>query len=159
MGTRWLSDEEQTAWRGWLDAHALLAAALNRELQRASGLSLADYEVLVNLTDVPDRTLRMFELGDRLQWEKSRLSKQVSRMAVRGLVARRECLEDRRGAYVDLTAAGERAITAAAPAHVELVRDLVFDHLGPEEVRALARVGEVVRSRLATPLLRADAQA
>lgn len=146
--TRWLSEEEQTAWRGWLDAHAQLYAALNRELQRTSGLSLADYEVLVNLTDVPDRSLRMYELGDRLQWEKSRLSKQVSRMAARGLVARRECVDDRRGAFVELTAAGEDAITAAAPAHVAVVRDLVFDHLDAADVRALAKVGDVVRSRV-----------
>ncbi|HWU23638.1 MAG TPA: MarR family transcriptional regulator, partial [Nocardioides sp.] len=81
MGTRWLDDREELAWRGWLDAHTLLSAALGRELQRTSGLSLADYEVLVNLTDVPEQTLRMYELGERMQWEKSRLSKQLTRMA------------------------------------------------------------------------------
>ncbi|MCL2542103.1 MAG: MarR family transcriptional regulator [Nocardioidaceae bacterium] len=147
---RWLSDAELTAWRGWLDAHAVLSAALNRELQRCSGLSLADYDVLVSLTDVPERSLRMYELGDRLQWEKSRLSKQVSRMAARGLLERRECLDDRRGAFVDLTAAGERAITEAAPAHVEFVHDVVFDGLTPEQVEALAAVSQLVQARLAS---------
>jgi DNA-binding MarR family transcriptional regulator len=150
VGTRWLDDREEIAWRGWLDAHALLSGALGRELQRTSGLSLADYEVLVNLTDVPERTLRMYELGERLQWEKSRLSKQVSRMAARGLVARRECADDRRGAFVDLTPDGAAAIEAAAPAHVELVRELVFDHLTPEQVDALAAVTAIVQDRLAT---------
>ncbi|HWU22664.1 MAG TPA: MarR family transcriptional regulator, partial [Nocardioides sp.] len=116
-----------------------------------SGLSLADYEVLVNLTDVPEQTLRMYELGERMQWEKSRLSKQLTRMAARGLVARRECADDRRGAFVDLTPAGAEAIESAAPAHVELVRELVFDHLTPEQVDALAAVTAVIQERLSAP--------
>jgi len=148
VATRWLDERETVAWRGWLDAQRLLAAELNRELQRSSGLSLADYEVLVALTDVPERSLRMFEIGERTQWEKSRVSKQVARMAARGLVARRECLDDRRGAYVDLTEAGAEAIASAAPAHVALVRRLVFDHLTPAQVDALAAITTGIRSRL-----------
>lgn len=148
METRWLSEQEQAAWRGWLDTHTLLSAALNRAMQRTSGLSWADYEVLVNLTDVPEKSLRMYELGERMQWEKSRLSKHVARMATRGLVARRECVDDRRGAFVDLTPAGSQAIESAAPAHVELVRDLVFDHLTPEQVDALISVTRSVQERL-----------
>ena len=157
MEPRWLSAQEQAAWRGWLDAHAQLSAALNRELQRASGLSLADYEVLVNLTDVPEQSLRMFELGERMQWEKSRLSKQVSRMAARGLVQRRECADDRRGAFVDLTPTGAAAIASAAPPHVEMVRDLVFDHLTPGQVQALAEVAATIQSRLSMSETASDA--
>ena len=143
---RWLSAEEQRAWRAWLDAHAALSARLNRGLQAGSGLSLADYDVLVHLTDVPDGRLRAFELGDGLQWEKSRVSRQVSRMAERGLVAKEPAPEDGRGAYVTLTAAGRRAIEEAAPAHVELVRSLVFDGLTAAQVRTLETIaGSVVR--------------
>ncbi|WP_278257579.1 MarR family winged helix-turn-helix transcriptional regulator [Nocardioides convexus] len=107
-------------------------------LQAASGLSLSDYEILVALTDedVPEHSLRMFELGERLQWEKSRVSKQVSRMEARGLVERRHCADDRRGAFVDLTEAGHAAIAAAAPSHVDLVREPV---LRRPEPRAGAR--------------------
>ena len=105
---RWLSYDEQRAWRAWLDAHARLSARLNRELQATSGLSLSDYDVLVHLTDVPDGRLRAFELGDGLQWEKSRVSRQVARMATRGLVARQASPEDGRGAYVTITPAGRR---------------------------------------------------
>src|SRR5262245_25467581 len=76
---RWLEPTQQDAWRGFLDLHARLAARLNRELQRTSGLSLSDYDVLVHLTDVPGGRLRAFELGEGLQWEKSRVSKQVAR--------------------------------------------------------------------------------
>ncbi|TYL55085.1 MarR family transcriptional regulator [Nocardioides sp. BGMRC 2183] len=118
-------------------------------MQASSGLSLADYEILVALTDVEGGTLRMFELGERLGWEKSRVSKQVSRMTTRGLVRRRECLDDRRGAFVDLTEAGAAAIEAAAPDHVDLVRTVVFDNLDADQVAALHRFSVSVLDRLA----------
>ncbi len=152
MGTTpWLDDEQQAAWRGWLDVHTQLSARLGRELQATSGLSLSDYEILVALTDddVPDRSLRMFELGERLQWEKSRVSKQVSRMEARGLVERRHCADDRRGAFVDLTEAGMAAIAAAAPGHVALVRELFFDGLSDQQVKDLGAFANAVLARLA----------
>ncbi|TQL68713.1 MarR family transcriptional regulator [Nocardioides albertanoniae] len=146
---KWLSNDEQVAWRAWLAVNAQLTARMNRDLQVNNGLSLADYDVLVNLTDVPDRSLRMFELGDKLQWEKSRLSRQVMRMAARGLVERRECLDDRRGAFVDLTPAGLEAIEAAAPEHVTMIRQMLFDAWTPDEVAALTKLYEGVLERLA----------
>ena len=143
---RWLDAGQQRAWRAWLDAHAHLSARLNRELQAGSGLSLSDYDVLVHLTDVPDGRLRSFELAEGLQWEKSRVSRQVARMAERGLVAKEAAPEDGRGAYVTLTRAGRRAIEDAAPAHVELVRRLLFDGLTAAQVRTLESIaGSVVR--------------
>jgi DNA-binding MarR family transcriptional regulator len=145
---RWLDAEEQRAWRAWLDAHAHLSARLNRELQASSGLSLSDYDVLVHLTDVPDGRLRAYELGAGLEWEKSRVSRQVGRMADRGLVAKEASPEDGRGAYVAITPAGRRAIEAAAPAHVELVRTLLFDGLSATQVRTLASVALSVLERL-----------
>ncbi|MFC5729105.1 MULTISPECIES: MarR family winged helix-turn-helix transcriptional regulator [Nocardioides] len=148
--TRWLNDEEQRAWRAWVDLNAKLSARLNRGLQ-GTGLSLSDYEILVALTDddVTDHSLRMYELGERLQWEKSRVSKQVTRMAARGLVERRDCADDRRGAFVELTEEGMAAIKAAAPSHVELVRTLFFEGLSPDEVAGLARFSNAVLARLA----------
>lgn len=145
---RWLDAGQQRAWRAWLDAHAHLSARLNRELQAASGLSLSDYDVLVHLTDVPDGRLRAFELAEGLQWEKSRVSRQVSRMAERGLVAKEAAPEDGRGAYVTLTRGGRRAIEEAAPAHVELVRRLLFDGLTAAQVRTLESIASSVVRRL-----------
>ena len=141
---RWLDSTQQGAWRGLLALHVQLAARLNRDLQRTSGLSLSDYDVLVQLTDVADGRLRVLELGEALQWGKTRVSKQVSRMAARDLVAKEECAEDRRGAYVVLTPTGRRAIEQAAPAHVELVQRLVFDVLSPDQVRQLATITQTV---------------
>jgi DNA-binding MarR family transcriptional regulator len=146
---RWLDATQQRAWRGFLDAQARLSARLNRDLQRTSGLTLSDYDILVHLTDVPEGRLRAFELGEALQWDKSRVSKQVARLAARDLVAKEECEADRRGAYVVLTPAGRRAIEAAAPAHVELVQQLVFDGLTPSQVRTWHAVSSSILERLA----------
>jgi DNA-binding MarR family transcriptional regulator len=147
---RWLDATQQRAWRGFVDLHARLAAKLNRDLQQTSGLSLTDYDVLVHLTDVPDGRLRAFELGERLQWDKSRVSKQVSRLAARRLVAKEECETDRRGAYVVLTTTGRQAIEAAAPAHVELVHRLVFDTLTPGQIREWAAISTAILRQLET---------
>ncbi|MFI7437568.1 MarR family transcriptional regulator [Micromonospora haikouensis] len=139
-GTRWLDDDQQRAWRAYLRMQAELAARLGRQLQADSGLSFADYGVLVQLAEAPDGRLRPFELQRDLQWEQSRLSHHLGRMQRRGLVGREECPQDARGAFVVLTAAGRAAIEAAAPAHVDTVRRLVFDQLDPDEVRALERI-------------------
>ncbi|MBB2915362.1 DNA-binding MarR family transcriptional regulator [Streptosporangium becharense] len=145
---RWLDDDQQLAWRAYLRMQGRLSAELNRRLQAASGLSLADYDVLVHLTDVPGGRLRPYELQRALDWEQSRLSHHLSRMQRRGLVERRECADDGRGAFVVLTEAGREAITAAAPGHVAAVRHLFFDVLGPDQVDALRRLATQVTTRL-----------
>ena len=106
----------------------------------------------MHLTDVPEDRLRAFELGEGLQWEKSRVSRQVARMAARGLVTRHASPEDGRGAYVVHHPAGRRAIEEAAPAHVELVRRLLFDGLTAAQVRTLATVALSVVRRLDEPV-------
>jgi DNA-binding MarR family transcriptional regulator len=149
--SQWLTDDQQRAWRGLLQMTSRLDARLNRELQQTSGLSLADYDVLVLLTEAPDGRLRVFELAEDLQWEQSRLSHHLARMQRRGLVAREECTTDRRGAFVVLTDAGRDAIEKAAPAHVATVRRLVFDGLAKEQVAMLESTVNEVLSRLAEP--------
>jgi DNA-binding MarR family transcriptional regulator len=146
--TRWLDDDEQRTWRAYLRMQARLTAELNRQLQAESGLSLADYDVLVQLTDAPEGRLRPFELQRALDWEQSRLSHHLSRMQRRALIAREDCDDDGRGAYVVLTGTGRRAITAAAPGHVDTVRRLFFDALGPEQVATLDDIATGVLRRL-----------
>jgi DNA-binding MarR family transcriptional regulator len=148
MAGRWLTEPEQRTWRAFLRMQSQLAGRLNRELQRESGLSLADYDVLVQLTDAADGRLRPFELQRRLQWEQSRLSHHLSRMQRRGLVSREDCADDARGAYVVLTGPGRRAIEAAAPGHVDTVRQLVFDQLTGEQVAGLETLATRVLERL-----------
>src|SRR3954466_13542152 len=146
---RWLTDDEQRAWRGLIQMTSRLDARLNRELQQSSGLSLADYDVLVLLTEAPVGRLRMFQLIEDLQWEQSRLSHHIARMQRRGLVTREECTTDKRGAFVVLTAAGQDAIEKAAPPHVAAGRHLVFDGLLEEQVAMLESFTGRVLSRLA----------
>jgi DNA-binding MarR family transcriptional regulator len=129
MQAAWLSDDEQRAWRTYLRMSSLLPAVLNRELQQDSGLTLPEYEVLVQLSETPLHRLRPFQICDALNWEQSRLSHQLTRMERRGLISRQDCEADGRGAFIELTAAGADAIGAAAARHVAAVRRLVFDRL------------------------------
>jgi DNA-binding MarR family transcriptional regulator len=144
MTTRWLDEREERAWRGLLRMHAEVTAELDRRLAAESGLSYQDYEVLVALTDQPDGRLRLFELADGLGWEKSRLSHHVVRMTARGLLEKIPCDTDRRGAFVAVTSDGRRAITAAAPGHVEAVRELFVDRLTQRQLDALADAAAAV---------------
>src|SRR6516162_11912156 len=114
MTAAWLSDDEQRTWRTYLQMSSLLPAALNRQLQRDCGLTLPEYEVLVQLSEAAGHRLRPFQICEALNWEQSRLSHQLTRMERRGLVSRRECAADGRGAFVELTTAGAHAIGAAA---------------------------------------------
>src|SRR3954451_5984600 len=156
--TRWLSEPEQRAWRGLLQMTTRLEAQLNRDLQQASGLSLADYDVLVPLSEAPQGRLRVFELAATLGWERSRLSHHLTRMQRRGLITREDCDADRRGAFVVLTDAGRTAIHQAAPAHVDTVRRLVFDGLADKQVSSLQTfTGSVLRRLDAVEQIRATA--
>ncbi len=146
--TRWLTEEEERAWRGLQSMQMQLGAALARSLEASSDLSLPDYGVLVALTDQPEGRLRLYELAEGLGWEKSRLSHQVTRMVNRGLVKKERCTADRRGWHVTVTATGRRAIEAAAPSHLEVVRELFVDRLSAKQLAAVAEAAELVLAGL-----------
>ena len=151
--TRWLTEEEQRAWRGLLRMTSQLTARMNRQLLQDYGVSLADYDVLVVLSEAPGGRLRVFEVADALAWEQSRVSHQLARMQRRGLVAREGCASDARGAFAVLVEAGRAAIERAAPAHVETVRQLVFDGLTDDQLVALTGITTGVLDRLAAGAL------
>lgn len=130
----------------------LLDAQINRELERDSGLSEPDYDVLSNLSEQPDRRMRARELGARLQWSSSRLTHHIGRMERRGLVRREECADDARGAVVALTEAGLASIESAAPAHVASVRRHFIDLLTDDELAALRSISDTVLEHLSPPL-------
>jgi DNA-binding MarR family transcriptional regulator len=146
MYSMWLTDDEQRTWRNYLAVSSRLHGALNRQLQRDCGLSLADYDVLVALEERPG--CRVSELGARLGWEQSRLSHQLARMRSRGLVTRDGASDDRRAATIELTDAGRAALAAAAPGHAELVRAVVFADVGAAELRVIQRWTSGVLHRL-----------
>jgi DNA-binding MarR family transcriptional regulator len=142
----WLSEDEQRVWRNYLALTGRLQAVMNRQLQQDHELSLADYTVLVALEERPG--CRISELGDRLGWEQSRLSHQLTRMRTRGLVERVGADDDRRAATVELTKQGAAALRVAAPRHAELVRAVVFDGMSAADLRTLERWTSRVLDRL-----------
>jgi len=144
----WLSDEEQKVWRTWVTFSARPPAYLGRELQADADLSLPDFDVLVQLTDALEGRVRVLDLARDLAWERSRLSHHVSRMEVRGLVRREECLDDGRGAFVVLTSLGREAIEKAAPDHVRAVKRVVFDGLEETGTAALGQALTVMLTAL-----------
>lgn len=146
--TRWLDPDEQRAWRAFLQASQMLFDRLDRQLQRDVGLSHADYEILVRLSEADDRRLRMSELACSTLFSRSRLSHAVSRLERDGLVLRQSCPSDGRGTFAVLTPEGAKALADAAPAHAEEVRRLVFDQLSPTQVEELERISDTIRAGL-----------
>ena len=148
--TRWLTDDEQRAWRSYLESTKVLMDALDRQLQRDSGLPHAYFEILVRLSEAEGRALRMSELAEITLSSRSRLSHAVARLEERGWVAREDCLTDRRGQIARLTDEGFAVLAAAAPGHVATVRRLVVDVLDPAQLAALTGIGDAIVAAVAT---------
>jgi DNA-binding MarR family transcriptional regulator len=148
VAERWLSAEEQRAWRAFLAATSRIGEELDRQLQRDSGLPHAYYEVLVRLSEAPGRAARMSELARAAGSSRSRLSHAVARLERTGLV-RRECAAgDRRGQVAVLTDEGFAVLAAAAPGHVACVRRLLIDPLTDGQLAALREICEAVLGKL-----------
>lgn len=148
MTTRWLSPDEQRAWRAYLESTKVLFDALDRQLQREAGLPHAYYEVLVRLSEADDRSMRMSELADSTLSSRSRLSHAVARLEERGWVVRTQSEKDRRGQIATLTDTGFDVLAAAAPGHVAAVRRYVVDALTAEQRDHLAVIGQTIIDRV-----------
>ncbi|MFE0406003.1 MULTISPECIES: MarR family winged helix-turn-helix transcriptional regulator [Streptomyces] len=146
MTTRWLTPEEQRAWRAYIAAVALVEDALDRQLQQEAGMPHLYYSILATLSDAPERRLRMTDLAERLKITRSRLTYGVSRLEKDGLVAREDCPVDKRGSVAALTDEGMRLLERAAPGHVDTVRSLIFDRLSPEQVGQLEDIFTAIGS-------------
>lgn len=144
----WLGEREARAWRALQTMQLRLEGELARQLAIDSGLSYPDYVVLVALTDRPDGRMRLFELARGLGWEKSRVSHHIARMSERGLVEKRKCDSDHRGAFVGVTERGRQEIMRAAPGHVREVRRLFVDRLSADQLEAVADAAETVLAAL-----------
>lgn len=147
MEPRWLDDDQQRAWRSLLALMRHLGAGMERQLV-GSGVSGADFRLLVPLSEGPPEGMRARDLGRAVGWDRSRLSHQVRRMEERGLLSRGSCSGDARGTVVTLTDAGRSALAHAAPGHAEWVRSHVFDPLTPADVAALTAIADTVVARL-----------
>ncbi len=142
--TRWLTAQEQHAWRLYLQACESVFAATDAQLVRDSAIPHGYYEILVHLSEAPGRALRMTELARASTYSKSRLSHAVARLEERGWVLRRVCPTDRRGQFAQLTDEGFAALAAAAPGHVAQVRRSLIDVLTAEQIRQLGEISEAI---------------
>lgn len=138
--TRWLDAEEQAVWRAYVHMTVLVTEHLERQLHRGAGLPMSYYLVLAFLSEAPDRSLRMQRLAGMLRVSQSRMSHAITRMEESGWVCRRPSPDDRRGTFVELTAAGWDKLVETAPGHVEAVREALFDALTPAQVDQLGEI-------------------
>jgi len=146
-------DPRLRAWVAFLQAHAAVTRRLEAELQAERGLALADYDALVQLAVAPDGRLRMSELADRVVLSRSGVSRLVDRLVAQGLVARRACPTDARGAWAELTPAGLERLREAAPCHLRSVEAHFLSLIDEADREALVRALEAVARRLgAAPL-------
>jgi DNA-binding MarR family transcriptional regulator len=146
-----VSEEEWNVWRAFHAMRRQLDLALDRHLQQDAGISGPDYEILLTLFEAPRKHLRSRELSERLGWEKSRLSHQVTRMEARGLVERSDCDTDARGTWIGITALGRRTTLSAMRDHALTVRRLFFDVLSDEEQAVLRSVATRVLHTIDPP--------
>jgi DNA-binding MarR family transcriptional regulator len=143
----WLGPEERTAWRAYLRGHAVVTRALEAELLAGPGLSLASYDVLVQLAESPIRRLRMTELADAVLLSRSGVTRLVDRLEREGLVTRSRVAEDGRGVAATITDRGLERLRAASRTHLEGVVRHFARRLDPTDLAEVRRISE----RLARP--------
>ncbi|MDQ1628049.1 MAG: hypothetical protein QOI54_1793 [Actinomycetota bacterium] len=148
--TRWLSSDEEAAWRAIVQLMVKLPWAIECQLESDAGLSFIEYHAMARLSEDPEHTLRMSELALLTNASLSRLSHLVKRLESRGLVRREADPADGRYTNAILTEAGYTLLVASAPGHVARVRSLVVDALSPAELRALHRASQRLLARMET---------
>lgn len=139
-----MSEPEVRAWYAYMKVQLRLRYEMNRQLRDDSGISLADYDVLVALTSESGGRMRMAALATRIGWERSRASHHCRTLTDRGLVSMMKAVDDRRATDVGLTELGWTTLRDASPAHVELVRRMFFADLGPEALEPLTQALETI---------------
>jgi DNA-binding MarR family transcriptional regulator len=145
---RWLDEPQQHSWRALVMGMTLLMDRLDADLRRHFDVSLAEYEILVRLSERPGRQLRMAQLADAMAHSRSRVTHTVARMEKADLVARTSSAEDGRGIVCGMTPHGFELLQAMAPVHVNGVRDYLVDLASPEDFEALGRVMNTVADKL-----------
>jgi DNA-binding MarR family transcriptional regulator len=151
MEARWLDPEERKAWLALISVLTRLPSALDAQLQHDSGMNNFEYQVLAALSALPGRQMRISDLAQRAGGSIARVSQVISRLEGRGWVRREPDPADGRYTLAVLTTQGWDTIVAAAPGHVEQVRQLVFDPLTKAQVKQLTAIGERIVSKMDCP--------
>lgn len=138
--TAWLDSQEQIAWRSFLRGSAIVLERINRDMVSENGITFNEYEVLVRLSEEPNRQARMSELAKNLVHSRSRLTHTVSRLEKEGYVKRSPCADDRRGIVCELTDEGYAKLETSAPHHVSSVRKHLLDYFTHDEFLEFGRL-------------------
>jgi DNA-binding MarR family transcriptional regulator len=146
--TRWLTVEQQGVWRHFLGGTTVLMDQLDRDLRQHHGISMPEYEILVRLSEAPDRAIRMAELAESLSHSRSRITHTISRLERAGIVSRAQCDTDGRGVTAVLTDVGFATLEKAAHTHVRGVRAYLVDKASAEDFAALGRIMAAVEHDL-----------
>lgn len=146
--TPWLDTEQQRVWRAFLGATTVLNDRLDRDLRNQHGLSMPEYEILVRLSEAPDRSIRMAELADAVSHSRSRVTHTIARLEREGIVRRGQCSDDGRGVSAVLTDHGFSILEQAAHTHVRGVNDYLIQNADPEDFKALGRIMDRVQETL-----------
>jgi DNA-binding MarR family transcriptional regulator len=147
MATKWLTPQEMTAWRTYIETYGDLIAAVERDLA-PHDVTLGDYQVFVYLSEASEHSMRMCDLADLLQLSPSGLTRRLDGLVKAGFVTREASTDDRRVMLATLTPTGFAALEAAAPDHVASVRNHIFDHLDSDQIDALASIFQAIKDGL-----------
>jgi DNA-binding MarR family transcriptional regulator len=142
-----LSEDEELAWLGLLEAHEALVRALDARLLAEHQLPLSAFEALIQIAHAEDGTISISELAERIRLSPSQVSRLVIDLERRGLVERQRSSADARSTRAAITEAGRTALREAAPAYLSTIRAHLFDRLSEREVKQLARIWERIRGR------------
>lgn len=129
-----LTNDETRLWYAYMKVHLRIRYEMNRQLRVDSGISLADYDILVALTSEHGGSMRVRDLAIRIGWERSRLSHHLRGLRNRAMVSTSAGQDDRRVTEVALTDLGRQVLRDAAPGHIALVRAAFLDALTPDEM-------------------------
>jgi len=143
-----LNPDEEALWRALMRIVLTLPRQLDSDLVRSTGLGASEYKVLMNLSEAPDRTLRMAVLANAAGLSPSRTARVVDSLESRGLVTKRSSSEDRRSFLARLTPKGLTRLKSAWPTHLESARRRVFDHIDGKAVPQIAQALRAVAARL-----------
>jgi DNA-binding MarR family transcriptional regulator len=146
--TPWLTEEQQRIWRALLGGVTVLMDQLDRDLRTQHDLSMGEYEILVRLSEAPNRSIRMAELAAAVAHSRSRVTHTISRLERDGIVRRDQCSEDGRGVSAVLTDHGFSVLEQAAHTHVRGVHEYLIENAPHEDFAALGRIMERVTQTL-----------
>ncbi len=146
--TPWLTPAQQNVWRSFLGGTIVLNDRLDRDLRNAHGLSMPEYEILVRLSEAPERSIRMAELAAAVSHSRSRVTHTIARLEREGLVFRGQCSEDGRGVSAVMTDKGFSLLEKAAHTHVRGVHSYLVENASPEEFEVLGQIMQRVMTTL-----------